>query len=194
MLLLVTPSDAFKHVVPFLVAAGALALIGEPWLRRRWASPAHRSVALGVLARWLLAAYSGYFGAGSGVMTLALMLIMVERRLPTANALKNMLIGAATVPAARAARDSSRPVHWAGRSGAGRRRARRRPPGPERGPQGPGRETALGRLPAGDRAGFRALAQPELLSGAPEAISQRRGSQSRGCPVAHGSSTRCLRR
>jgi uncharacterized protein len=109
--LIMTPSDAFKRVVPFLVAAGALALIGEPWLRRRWTVPAHRSVVLGV---WLavLAAYSGYFGAGSGVMTLALMLIMVERHMPTANALKNMLIGAATVPAAVLLAFFA-PVHWA---------------------------------------------------------------------------------
>lgn len=111
VLLLVTPSDAFKRVVPFLVLAGALALIGEPWLRQRWTSPAHRSLVLGA---WLavLAAYSGYFGAGSGVMALALMLIMVDRRMPTANALKNMLIGASTVPAAVLLAFFA-PVHWA---------------------------------------------------------------------------------
>jgi uncharacterized protein len=110
-LLILTPSDAFKRVVPFLVMAGALALIAEPWLRRRWAPTASRSVVLGV---WLavLAAYSGYFGAGSGVMTLALMLLMVDRRMPTANALKNMLIGAATVPAAVLLAFFA-PVHWA---------------------------------------------------------------------------------
>jgi hypothetical protein len=110
-LLILTPSDAFKRVVPFLVAAGAVALITEPRLRRRSTPTAHRSVVLGA---WLavLAAYSGYFGAGSGVMTLALMLIMVDRRMPTANALKNMLIGAATVPAAMLLAFFA-PVHWA---------------------------------------------------------------------------------
>ena len=110
-LLILTPSDAFKRVVPFLVMAGGLALIAEPRLRRRSASTASRLVVLGL---WLavLAAYSGYFGAGSGVMTLALMLIMVDRRMPTANALKNMLIGAATVPAAVLLAFFA-PVHWA---------------------------------------------------------------------------------
>jgi uncharacterized protein len=110
VLLLVTPSDAFRRVVPFLVLAGAVALAAEPWLRRRRAEPGHRTASLTI---WLLllAAYSGYFGAGSGVMTLALMLVAVDRRLPTANALKNMLVGAATVPASILLAIFG-PVHW----------------------------------------------------------------------------------
>ena len=56
--------------------------------------------------------YGGYFGAGSGVMTLALLLIMVERDLPVANALKNMIIGANTLPAGILLACFG-PVHWA---------------------------------------------------------------------------------
>ncbi|HTW11487.1 MAG TPA: sulfite exporter TauE/SafE family protein, partial [Solirubrobacteraceae bacterium] len=40
-----------------------------------------------------LGVYGGYFGAGSGVMVLTLLLLVTERHLPTANALKNMLVG-----------------------------------------------------------------------------------------------------
>jgi uncharacterized membrane protein YfcA len=48
----------------------------------------------------MLAAYNGYFGAGSGVMLLALLMTTGQPHLPTANAVKNMLLGAATtVPA-----------------------------------------------------------------------------------------------
>jgi uncharacterized membrane protein YfcA len=110
VLLLATPSDAFKRVVPFLVLAGSLALIGVPWLTRRREFGSHHEWALGA---WLLlmAVYCGYFGAGSGVMTLALLLIMVERHLPTANALKNMLVGAATIPAGILLAIFA-PVHW----------------------------------------------------------------------------------
>ena len=110
-LLLLTPSDAFKRVVPFLVLAGSLALIYAPRLARRRSSDAKHDRALAI---WLLllALYSGYFGAGSGVMTLALLLALVEHHLPTANALKNMLIGAATVPGAILIA-SFAPVHWA---------------------------------------------------------------------------------
>jgi hypothetical protein len=97
-LLLLTPPDAFQRVVPLLVLAGTAALVCAPWLTRRRGAGQVNAWALGI---WLalLAAYSGYFGAGSGVMTLALLLVTVEQHLPTANALKNMFVGAATVPA-----------------------------------------------------------------------------------------------
>ncbi|MEV0151703.1 MULTISPECIES: sulfite exporter TauE/SafE family protein, partial [unclassified Nonomuraea] len=48
----------------------------------------------------VMSVYNGYFGAGSGVMILALLLITAEPRLPTANALKNMLIGASALVSA----------------------------------------------------------------------------------------------
>jgi len=44
--------------------------------------------------------YSGYFGAGSGVMTLALLLIAVEPSITRSNALKNMVVGTAAVVSA----------------------------------------------------------------------------------------------
>jgi hypothetical protein len=47
-----------------------------------------------------LSVYNGYFGAGAGVMVLTLLLVTVNQHLPTANALKNMLIGVATFVAA----------------------------------------------------------------------------------------------
>jgi uncharacterized membrane protein YfcA len=100
-LLLVTPRGAFARIVPFLVLAGALALLLEPrltaWRGRRDPSRSSRG-----LAAWLSAvsAYNGYFGAGAGVMTLTLMLVFIDPSLPIANALKNMLVGAATAASA----------------------------------------------------------------------------------------------
>jgi len=95
LLLLVTPPHVFTRVVPFLVATGSLALLCEPRLRgRRGRRTEHEPtvfLAAGILP---LSMYNGYFGAGAGVMTLTLLLVLVDRRLPTANALKNMLIGA----------------------------------------------------------------------------------------------------
>jgi hypothetical protein len=109
-LLLATPAGAFRHVVPFLVLAGSLALIYAPRLARRRAPGGRHDRTLGA---WLalLGLYSGYFGAGSGVMTLALLLTLVESHVATANALKNMLVGAATVPAAVLIAIFA-PVHW----------------------------------------------------------------------------------
>lgn len=110
-LLLLTPAQAFARVVPFLVAAGAIALLLQPALRApaghedRRRRPALFAGLLGV------SAYGGYFGAGSGIMTLALLLITVDSRLVTANALKNMLIGAGSVISAATLVLFS-PVQW----------------------------------------------------------------------------------
>lgn len=101
VLLLSTSAGVFARVVPFLVAAGSLTLLAQPRLaaRRQRRQTRHGGLALpaGLVA---LSLYNGFFGAGSGVMTLALMLVTVDGDLPRANALKNMLIGAATVASA----------------------------------------------------------------------------------------------
>jgi len=101
-LLLVTPPGVFTRVVPFLVAAGSLALLGQPWLAARpsWRPDAGWGRLLLPCGLVLLSCYNGYFGAGSGVLTLALLLLTTEPRLPIANALKNMAVGAATITSA----------------------------------------------------------------------------------------------
>ena len=43
--------------------------------------------------------YAGYFGAGSGIMLLTVVLVLVDDRLPEANAVKNMLLGVGTLAA-----------------------------------------------------------------------------------------------
>jgi uncharacterized membrane protein YfcA len=97
-LLLATPAAAFARVVPFLVAGASVALLIEPRLARRRRERRARDGTLalpgGVLT---LSVYNGYFGAGSGVMLLTLLLLLVDRHLPRANALKNMLLGAGTL-------------------------------------------------------------------------------------------------
>jgi len=107
VLLLVTPPGVFSRVVPFLVAAGALALLLQPKIAARPSrQPAHAAeqrprrelfLLCGMLA---LSCYNGYFGAGSGVLLLALLLLTTDPHLATANALKNMVVGAATIASA----------------------------------------------------------------------------------------------
>lgn len=101
VLLLLTPPGLFAHIVPCLVAAGSVALAFEPrlnlWRRGRARTSHGLSLPAGLL---MLSFYNGYFGAGAGVMTLVLMLILVDGRLLRANALKNVLIGAASVASA----------------------------------------------------------------------------------------------
>jgi uncharacterized membrane protein YfcA len=88
-------------VVPFLIALGSISLLASPWLSARLKSRPHgrhRVLVPGGLL--VVSLYNGYFGAGSGVMLLALLLVGVDEQLTVANALKNMLLGVATTVSA----------------------------------------------------------------------------------------------
>ena len=102
VLLLVTPPGVFSRVVPFLVAAGSLALLFQPWLAARssWRVDVGWGRLLLPAGLLALSVYNGYFGAGSGVLLLALLLLTTEPVLARANALKNMVVGAATITSA----------------------------------------------------------------------------------------------
>ena len=98
VLLLTTPPGVFERLVPYLLLAGSVALVAQGRLR------AAAGARLGGSTPILLAAglffvslYNGYFGAGAGVLTLVLLLVLVDPQLVRANALKNMLIGAASI-------------------------------------------------------------------------------------------------
>jgi hypothetical protein len=102
-LLLVLPPEAFRQIVPFLVlfAAGITAI--QPSLTDRLehirSRPAHDNP-LVVLAVFLTAIYGGYFGAGQGVILLALLLVLVNDDAQRLNGLKNALILGVTAIAA----------------------------------------------------------------------------------------------
>jgi hypothetical protein len=100
-LLLSTPAGLFARVVPFLVALAALALLFQPklsaWQQGHVIPGNQFLLPLGLFS---LSAYNGYFGAGAGVMILALLLLLVNQQFAKANALKNMLVGGASVVAA----------------------------------------------------------------------------------------------
>jgi uncharacterized protein len=100
VLLLCLPSGAFASVVPYLLGSGSVVLLLQPLLARQHKSAAvsgNRVLGAGLFA---VSVYSGYFGAGAGIITLALLLSTVERDLPRANAFKNVLLGMADVVAA----------------------------------------------------------------------------------------------
>jgi hypothetical protein len=94
-LLLSTPESAFERIVPFLMVGGSLVLLFEPRLsaRHQHRPDAERSWFLPI-GLFVVTVYNGYFGGGSGVMALTLLLVFVDQHLPTSNALKNMIIGA----------------------------------------------------------------------------------------------------
>ncbi|MCU1479704.1 MAG: putative rane transporter protein [Subtercola sp.] len=98
ILLVVTPSSVFDSVVPFLVAAGSVILLLQPaisrWQARRGA-PVNRA-AIGAAGAGV-AVYNGYFGAGSGILMIAVLLLSREPVLHRANALKNVILVASDI-------------------------------------------------------------------------------------------------
>jgi uncharacterized membrane protein YfcA len=102
-LLLVTPADSFERIVPFLIAVASGAIL----LRRRLVEAAEHEVNAHdgtgtTICVGVVGIYGGYFGAGAGVMLLALLLWATAESLPRANAVKNVVLGVANGIAALA--------------------------------------------------------------------------------------------
>ena len=92
LLLLVTPTKVFSHLVPWLLLLATVLFAIGPWLAR-WASTegaGHQMTRGRSLALLAVAIYGGYFKGGLGILLLALYLLTGESRLNTANALKNL--------------------------------------------------------------------------------------------------------
>ena len=97
-LLLLTPSDTFAKLVPWLIGLSALAILlprpraepDGPVRDRRWV----------VGSVFGIAVYGGYFGAAAGVMLLALLLATTAETLPQSNAMKNLVLFGANLVAA----------------------------------------------------------------------------------------------
>lgn len=107
--LLVAPAGSFEAVVPYLVALASLALLLQPRIR----ALAHgrdlpRTFAA---ALFVVAVYGGYFGAGAGVMILAVTLICTSENIWRASILKSYLLGIANLVAAIGFAVFG-PVHW----------------------------------------------------------------------------------
>ena len=122
-LLLVTGSDLFRQLVPFLVAAGSCVLLAAPRLTYWYAKTGRDRARSATFAVALISVYGGYFGAGSGVMLLAATLVLTSRRITEANASKNMYLGAGGVASALILTTAA-PVPWTSVGGPGRRIAR----------------------------------------------------------------------
>ncbi|MDQ3577237.1 MAG: sulfite exporter TauE/SafE family protein [Actinomycetota bacterium] len=100
VLLLTTPEEVFAYLVPWLIGGASIALLLRPWLQRLHANRLHAghwAVTLGVA---IVALYSGYFGAGAGVLVMALLGAVIPDSMQRLNALKNTIVGAANTVAA----------------------------------------------------------------------------------------------
>lgn len=97
VLLLVLPASAFKDVVPLFIALALVLTVLQPRLNRRLAGHvagrSRRAIVLTPLAVYITGVYGGYFGAGQGILLLAIFGVMLPQSLHRSNALKNVLAG-----------------------------------------------------------------------------------------------------
>jgi uncharacterized membrane protein YfcA len=92
ILLLVSSEALFKAIVPFLVLFSAGLLAAQPALARvsRRSAGGESSPRLHAM-NFAAAVYGGYFGAGLGIMLLAVLGLSIEDELQRLNALKGLL-------------------------------------------------------------------------------------------------------
>jgi uncharacterized membrane protein YfcA len=94
-LLLATPDNTFKIIVPFLILGACALLAFQDQINARFYSPAmHEGKgrplwALRVLI-YFTAVYGGYFGGGLGIITLAIFGVFLTEDIQHANALKGL--------------------------------------------------------------------------------------------------------
>jgi uncharacterized protein len=89
-LLLVTPQGLFERLIPWLLLFATLVFAASPLLARRSNAPP-RHAPWQIAAQFAVAVYGGYFGAGMGILMLA---VLAFSGLPTfnaQNAIKNVL-------------------------------------------------------------------------------------------------------
>ncbi len=105
-LLLLLPPGVFEAVVPWLILLTCLLVGVQPWLagllRRRQgpdAAPRERIGPVTTVFATLTGVYGGYFGAGSGVMMVAVLGLGTDLELRIVNALKTLAVLAGNVVA-----------------------------------------------------------------------------------------------
>jgi uncharacterized membrane protein YfcA len=117
LLLLVLPAEAFRAIVPALVAIGLVMVVWGPALQRRAArrrapaalggsistvaperSRVHQAAIVGGV--FVLGVYGGYFGAAQGVLLVGLLSVLTTETLQSITGLKNLLTTAVNALAA----------------------------------------------------------------------------------------------
>jgi uncharacterized protein len=94
LLLLVLPATTFQRIVPILILGSVVLIAIQPRLSRamgdRRVAGAEHTVPL-VITLYLTGIYGGYFGAGQGVIMMALLGVFLPDDLQRLNGLKNFL-------------------------------------------------------------------------------------------------------
>jgi uncharacterized membrane protein YfcA len=96
ILLLALPASAFDAIVPGLIALAIVLVIAQPRLSALLAHRRRDDSERSPVVRGLVAAsgvYGGYFGAGQGIILIAILGIAIRDELQRLNGLKNVLAG-----------------------------------------------------------------------------------------------------
>ncbi len=97
VLLLVLPASTFKAIVPAFIAIALVLTVLQPRLNallaRHVAERRGHGGPLAPVAVYLTGVYGGYFGAGQGILLLAIFGVLLPQSLQRSNALKNVLTG-----------------------------------------------------------------------------------------------------
>ena len=98
VILVITPAETFRHVVPFLILFATLLLASRDTLARRLSNNPTGGDSVttlgriwGVLFQLFVATYGGYFGAGIGILMLGSFSLMGMRDIHKMNAIKTPL-------------------------------------------------------------------------------------------------------
>jgi uncharacterized membrane protein YfcA len=92
VILLSTPTEAFDFAAPSLIVLACLLMLVQDRFARSTRQDEEAPINTGVLvATFVLAIYGAYFGAGLGIMLLAVLGVLLPDELQHSNALKGML-------------------------------------------------------------------------------------------------------
>jgi uncharacterized protein len=100
--LLLTPSTIFERLIPWLLLFATTVFAISPWLVRKKEGEAPKHSAWQLIVQFFVSIYGGYFGAGMGIMMLAVLAFTGLPNFNAQNAIKNALTvtinGVALIP------------------------------------------------------------------------------------------------
>lgn len=100
--LLMTPGKVFERLIPWLLLFATLIFAASPFVTRRHVAQTPRHAPWQVAVQFFVAVYGGYFGAGMGIVMLAVLAFSGLPNFNAQNAIKNVLSvvinGVALVP------------------------------------------------------------------------------------------------
>lgn len=91
LLLLSLSNQSFRALVPWLLLAATAVFAAGPYLKPKTLSPEKPVTPLGLFGQFVTSIYGGFFGAGMGIMTLAVLGLTKGGDYHRLNALKNFL-------------------------------------------------------------------------------------------------------